>query len=245
MALPSSGTITLAQIQTEFGGANPIGLNEYYKGGAYVTTSDNAPNVPTSGTISLSNFWGASKNTFTPVLRTYTSGTAVTETAPTGASNVLIAVWGGGGGGGGGYDDSEFGYPVNGCGGGGGAYCESSYSISGGQTLTYTVGFGGNGGLFGGSSGTLSSVSSGTRAITTMTANPGQGGTRVQVGLGGTASGGTTTNTSGNDGSIDGTGADGILGFNSVSAGAGGDAGFGQGDAGLPGEVGTVIFYYT
>ena len=36
MALQSSGTITLAQIQTEFGGSNPIGLSEYYKGGSYV-----------------------------------------------------------------------------------------------------------------------------------------------------------------------------------------------------------------
>jgi len=36
---------------------------------------------------------------FTPVQRTYTSGTTVTETAPVGATNVIIAVWGGGGGG--------------------------------------------------------------------------------------------------------------------------------------------------
>lgn len=61
MPLPASGTITLAQIQTEFGGANPISLNEYYKGGAYVKTTDTAPNVPTSGTISLSMFYGAAK----------------------------------------------------------------------------------------------------------------------------------------------------------------------------------------
>jgi hypothetical protein len=35
----------------------------------------------------------------TPVTRTYTTGTAATETAPSGATNVIIAVWGGGGGG--------------------------------------------------------------------------------------------------------------------------------------------------
>jgi len=57
MALPASGTITLADIQTEFGGSNPISLSEYYRGGAYVTS--NNTNVPTSGTISLSNFYGA------------------------------------------------------------------------------------------------------------------------------------------------------------------------------------------
>ena len=32
MALSSSGSISLSQIQTEYGGSNPIGLNEYYIG---------------------------------------------------------------------------------------------------------------------------------------------------------------------------------------------------------------------
>lgn len=59
MTLPASGTITLAQIQTEFGGSNPIGLSEYYRGGAYVTTNNTG--VPTSGAITLSNFYGAVK----------------------------------------------------------------------------------------------------------------------------------------------------------------------------------------
>ena len=57
MALPSSGSLSLAQIQAEFGGSNPIGLSEYYRGGAYVTS--NNTNVPTSGTISVGNFYGA------------------------------------------------------------------------------------------------------------------------------------------------------------------------------------------
>jgi hypothetical protein len=57
MTLPASGTITLAQIQTEFGGSNPIGLNEYYRNGAYVTPNNTS--VPTSGAITLSNFYGA------------------------------------------------------------------------------------------------------------------------------------------------------------------------------------------
>jgi hypothetical protein len=59
MALPNGTTITLAQIQAEFGGANPISLSEYYKGGAYVRSFDYAPNVPYGGAISLQNFWGA------------------------------------------------------------------------------------------------------------------------------------------------------------------------------------------
>lgn len=57
MALPSSGPLSLNDIQTEFGGANPISLSEYYRGGAY-TTSNNT-GVPTSGAISIGNFYGA------------------------------------------------------------------------------------------------------------------------------------------------------------------------------------------
>ena len=48
MAVPT-GTASLLDIQNEFGGSNPIGLNEYY--GA-------AAGVPTSGTISINNLRG-------------------------------------------------------------------------------------------------------------------------------------------------------------------------------------------
>tara|TARA_B100000427_G_scaffold313325_1_gene305580 strand:+ start:171 stop:743 length:573 start_codon:yes stop_codon:yes gene_type:complete len=58
MTLPTSGAISLENIQTEFGGSNPIGMNEYYRDGAYVPSSNT--NVPTSGTISLEDFYGAS-----------------------------------------------------------------------------------------------------------------------------------------------------------------------------------------
>lgn len=51
MALQTSGPISLANVQTEFGGSNPISISEYY--GA-------ASGVPSSGTISLSNFYGTS-----------------------------------------------------------------------------------------------------------------------------------------------------------------------------------------
>lgn len=58
MALQGSGAISLYQIQAEFGGANPISLSEYYRGGAYVGSS--ATSVPTGGAISMSNFYGTS-----------------------------------------------------------------------------------------------------------------------------------------------------------------------------------------
>ena len=57
MTLPASGIINLSDIQTEFGGANPIGLSEYYRGGAYVTSNNTG--VPTSGAIGIADFYGA------------------------------------------------------------------------------------------------------------------------------------------------------------------------------------------
>ena len=65
MPLQTSGTITLAQIQTEFGGSNPIGLNEYYRGGGLVPNTPVNANIPTSGQIALSNFYGGSKSVTT------------------------------------------------------------------------------------------------------------------------------------------------------------------------------------
>ena len=59
MALQSSGAISIANIATEFGGSQPHALNEYYRGGSYVTS--NNTNVPTSGAIDLADFYGAVK----------------------------------------------------------------------------------------------------------------------------------------------------------------------------------------
>jgi hypothetical protein len=60
MALPSSGPLSLTDIQTEFGGSNPIGLNEYYAGGGLVPAGTSGTNgaVPSSGQIAISNFYG-------------------------------------------------------------------------------------------------------------------------------------------------------------------------------------------
>jgi hypothetical protein len=77
MTLPASGPITFAQLQSEYsgyGGAYPIALTEYYRGGSYVRsvypdgTGSINTNVPTSGTISMSNFYngqGVFRLTFT------------------------------------------------------------------------------------------------------------------------------------------------------------------------------------
>ena len=62
--LQASGTITLAQIQVEFGGSNPVGINEYYRDASYSDfDGTGVPNlaansgVPTSGAIDLADFY--------------------------------------------------------------------------------------------------------------------------------------------------------------------------------------------
>lgn len=54
MTLQSSGAISLSDIQTEFGGSNPISISEYYGEDAYPDT------LPESGVISLNDFYGLS-----------------------------------------------------------------------------------------------------------------------------------------------------------------------------------------
>jgi hypothetical protein len=60
MAIPASGAVSLLDLQDEFGGATPISINEYYKGGANVPNTTTNASVPTSGTISFDDFHGAS-----------------------------------------------------------------------------------------------------------------------------------------------------------------------------------------
>ena len=58
MTLQASGAISMAQIQAEFGGPTPIVLSNYYRGGAYVPNTPPNAAIPTSGAISLSQFYG-------------------------------------------------------------------------------------------------------------------------------------------------------------------------------------------
>jgi hypothetical protein len=50
MTLQTSGAISLSQVQSEFGGANPVSMSEYYRGGSY---------VPTTGAGSYSSYQGS------------------------------------------------------------------------------------------------------------------------------------------------------------------------------------------
>lgn len=86
MVLQSSGAITLAQIQTEFGGSNPININEYYRGGANVPDTAANSSIPTSGTITFSDFYGGDATLPTPT-GTFSAANFTTQT------NKLIATY--------------------------------------------------------------------------------------------------------------------------------------------------------
>jgi hypothetical protein len=256
MTLQTSGAITLAQIQTEFGGSNPIGLNEYYSGGSNVpsgTYNSSDVVIPTSGTISFSNFYGATK--FVATNRNYTSAASgATETIPAGAQLVVIEAIGASGGGGsvsfGGKGGS---ISYGGGGGGSGGLARTSIAVkANGRTFTYTVGGAGAGGsTSAGGDGGASTVTSASIALTSMSAGGGGGGARATInaagGAGGSASGGTVVNTAGNAGAAGssaggGAGGGGLGGsYNTGSAGGAGTFN----STGNAGGAGKIYFAYT
>jgi hypothetical protein len=62
MAIPASGSLSFSQLQTEWGGSNPISLNEYYSGSLSGTTNDLSDSAtPTVGTHSNSIYTPATK----------------------------------------------------------------------------------------------------------------------------------------------------------------------------------------
>ena len=78
MAVTSSAPIDIGDLVTEFGGSTPHSLTEYYRGGSLVpnTTANNS--VPTSGAISLTDFFGATASGDTSDTLTLTVGTILT-----------------------------------------------------------------------------------------------------------------------------------------------------------------------
>lgn len=188
---------------------------------------------------------------FAPVTVTRTSGTGATETVPTGATSVRIRVGGGGGGGG----ISRFNAEFIGGGGGEGGFVERTIAVVGGNTLTYTVGRGGEGADGGGNygfeqpgvEGGVSTVSgSGLGPLSninlSMSARGGAGG-RGFIGGGGGIASGAPTNIQGAAGS---TGEDGGAGGTGASPQSGEGGGGGQAPyAAAAGFRGEIEFYYT
>jgi hypothetical protein len=148
MAIPASGTISLTDIQNEFGGSTPIILSNYYKGGPYVLTTDYAPNVPTSGPIRLSDFYGAKRTSLTTVTYTDTGSNylVLPDTFVQGTLNVVLMTGAGGGGGG---PDS---YPGH-AGYSGTTITGGTISASPGDVVNAYVGSGGGAGGSGGGGG--------------------------------------------------------------------------------------------
>ena len=62
MVMQTSGVISLQNIQTEFGGTNPIEFNEYYRGGALVPNTSLNAGIAASGTINVGSFYGSQKS---------------------------------------------------------------------------------------------------------------------------------------------------------------------------------------
>lgn len=101
MTLPSSGNISLTMIQDEFLAPRGTNLRAFYRGGSYVPNTPQNAAVPTSGAISIKNFYGAARtqplsasapaahgSVFSPEpapsFRTVSAGTTVTATGGTG-----------------------------------------------------------------------------------------------------------------------------------------------------------------
>ena len=62
MAVTSSAPISITDLVTEFGGSTPHALTEYYRGGSLVPDNASNSSIPTSGAISLTNFYGAAND---------------------------------------------------------------------------------------------------------------------------------------------------------------------------------------
>ena len=147
MTLPTSGPISLRDIQAEFGGPTPIRLENYYRGGVYVLTTDYAPNVPTSGAISLEDFYGAKRTSLTTVTyNTAGNNYLVLPYTFSGTLNIVSMTGGGGGGGGPDSHPGHVGYP-------GLTITGGTISAVAGDLVNAYVGAGGGAGGSGGGGG--------------------------------------------------------------------------------------------
>ena len=237
--LQTSGALSIGEIAVEFGGTAPHDLSEYY--GA-------ATGVPTSGTISISDFYGkAAAPPCSPVGQSLFTSSS-TWSLPNNVTEVSVLAVGGGGGGGN-RDTSKS--DEAGAGGGGGGLSYGTFTLpSGVSSYTVTVGTGGNGGTGDGGDGqsgndswfgySVQTTGSGSLSANTITVGSTTGivvgseisGTGVGANAVVTAINGTTiTKSPNNSGTVSGTltftakmiiGEGGVRGTNQGSGGSGG-----------------------
>lgn len=163
MALQTSGQIALSDLITEFSGSwSNEGINAFYNGVLVPNTTRNA-NVPTSGQLDMSQFYGASS----VIPTTWDSGTPGAVDFPVPKFNWLqVQLWGGGGGGGGvdtatgqlngtNGGNTWFGSWIVATGGGGGYYQGYAYYYSNAWHWTVASASGGGGGNIGGLGSTV------------------------------------------------------------------------------------------
>lgn len=99
MTLQTTGAISISDLKNEFGGPNDLG--EYYRGGSYVPNIGQNGSIPTSGSISLSQFYGATG----AVSGSWDSGTPGDHQITVPRFNwITFQVYGAGGGGGSAYN---------------------------------------------------------------------------------------------------------------------------------------------
>lgn len=219
MALPSSGAISLSDIQTEFGGSNPISLSEYYRNGSFVTSNNTS--VPTSGEVDMSNFYGGVKQfsyVFSSSAQEVDLNSTLTTAGWNGTDPVLVTInsgvylW---------SDDTSV------------AGLTISTALNGKLIIVnngYIIGRGGNGGRGNGGSG----QNGGAAILNSATGVALTNSAGAFIAGGGGGGGGASQRGAGGGGAGGGRGGDGV-GWGSGASGAGG-AGGAIGQVGADGE---------
>jgi hypothetical protein len=199
--------------------------------------------ISSAGVVSTYSIVYNGAASFTPVAFVITSGTS--RTVPTGATSMKAWVIGGGGGGTEGYNCSN----SSECDGGYGGEAVKTYTVVGGNTVTYTIGTGGAGGS-GGTSAANGTNSTLTYSGVTITGGGGTRGDSGTCGLPyGTGSGGDFNHSLGAStpypADYQGRSAAVTLAGTSLAANVG-KGGLGQVlDVGLPGGAGAIVLYFT
>lgn len=144
MVLQSSGEISLLDIQNEFGGDKPIGMDEYYTDSSSGYTNGIIDIPSSDSSISLNVFYNKSKIVVEEDF-VYTTVGTYTFTVPSNVNKICVLCIGGGGGGGNTSNDGAGGA-------GGGLIWVNDIVVTTGETFTVTVGSGGTIGVNGGNS---------------------------------------------------------------------------------------------
>lgn len=223
--------ITFLDIQNEFGGAYPISLSEYYKGGAYVSSSQAGGGgygaMSIGGAIEMYSF--RNKQKFVSGSIGFGGVGTTPWVVPSYVGSINIRAFGGGGGGGGGSARSGRQSPQEKVGAGGGGGAATAYqvtvSVEPGSTIYVVAGAGGAGG--GARDGTYSAGSSGGVGSHSGVLNPAQSAWYVlSYGGGGGQVGQDNARSAGGQ-----RGADRVAGIGSIYNYAGGAGTQGKNDA--------------